>query len=202
MDGRKLALGSLVGLGLLAAFNWTNGCTRLPTVSPASPAPSAAPSPGLTTHTLTIATDPGQVTGFVVGPCHTRDRGSLPDPRCTPGGYDPMLTALRLCSPAYSTQAYRPPESQTHFARYEVIGPAYGAAPGGELDHLVPLELGGSNDMTNLWPEAGRIPNPKDRVENELHAWVCEHPTQARLHAAQAAIASDWLTADALLGAQ
>jgi hypothetical protein len=30
-----------------------------------------------------------------------------------------------------------------------------------EEDHLVPLELGGSNDITNQWPEAGKIPNPQ-----------------------------------------
>ena len=43
--------------------------------------------------------DPGQVTGTLQGPCHTRDNGRLPDPRCTPGAYDPQVTAAVLCAP-------------------------------------------------------------------------------------------------------
>ena len=67
-----------------------------------------------------------------------------------------------------------------------------------ELDHLVSLELGGSNDATNLWPESPPTPNPKDKVENALNAAVCDG--RVTLAAAQDAIASDWLTAEAKLG--
>jgi hypothetical protein len=46
----------------------------------------------------------------------------------------------------------------------------------GEVDHLVSLELGGSNVGANLFPEAA-APRPgsheKDRLENRLHAEVC-----------------------------
>ena len=63
----------------------------------------------------------------------------------------------------------------------------------GELDHLVPLELGGSNDLSNLWVEAGHIPNPKDSVENRLHREVCSG--KISLHAAQVDIAHNWMTA-------
>jgi hypothetical protein len=94
----------------------------------------------------------------------------------------------------------RPPESQTQWAKYHVAYPAY-HIPGSarsELDHLVPLELGGSNDITNLWPELGKIPNPKDGVERALNHAVCAG--RVSLSAAQNAIASDWLTAEARLG--
>ena len=67
-----------------------------------------------------------------------------------------------------------------------------------ELDHLVPLELGGSNDATNLWPEYPPTPNPKDKVENTLNAAVCDG--RVSLAAAQKAIAADWLTAEKKLG--
>src|SRR5262249_11168689 len=50
----------------------------------------------------------------------------------------------------------------------------------------------------NLWPEVGRWPNPKDKVENVLHRAVCDR--RVSLAAAQHAIASDWLTAEARLG--
>jgi hypothetical protein len=86
-----------------------------------------------------------------------------------------------------------------------VAEPAYGQGHvSGELDHLIPLELGGANDAANLWVETGTIPNPKDTVENALHDWVCAaRPEQAgeRLAAARRAIASNWVTAPRRLGA-
>jgi len=45
-----------------------------------------------------------------------------------------------------------------------------------EVDHLIPLEVGGNNDIKNLWPEPTK-PFPgsfqKDVVENYLHDMVC-----------------------------
>jgi hypothetical protein len=75
---------------------------------------------------------------------------------------------------------------------------AYGIAPPTsgeyEIDHLVPLEVGGSNDLANLWPEAAE-PKPgfreKDRVENYLHDQVCAGAMS--LPDAQRAIATNWL---------
>jgi hypothetical protein len=63
-----------------------------------------------------------------------------------------------------------------------------------EVDHLVPLETGGSNDIANLFPEAAE-PRPgfheKDQVENYLHDQVCTG--RMKLFDAQLAIATDWL---------
>jgi hypothetical protein len=56
-----------------------------------------------------------------------------------------------------------------------------------ELDHLVSLELGGSNDARNLWPETPRTPNPKDQIEGALNRAVCSG--KVTLRAAQVAIA-------------
>ena len=77
--------------------------------------------------------------------------------------------------------------------------------PGGpadyELDHLVSLDLGGSNDAGNLWPERNDHPagatNSKDRVEAALNRAVCARTVT--LAAAQKAIATDWTTALATL---
>ena len=151
---------------------------------------------------LTKVHDPGRVTGTMHGPCHIRytwDRAirkeePLPDPRCTPGSYDPVMTRARICAAGYRTSSYRPPESQTYHAKYYVVEPAYGQRHiRGELDHLVPLELGGSNDMKNFWVETGSIPNPKDTVENRLHREVCAG--KISLHTAQLDIAHNWTTA-------
>jgi hypothetical protein len=73
----------------------------------------------------------------------------------------------------------------------------YGIAPaaGGafEVDHLVPLELGGANALGNLWPEAAE-PTPgfhqKDEVENLLRRRVCSGAMP--IEDAQRQIAADW----------
>jgi hypothetical protein len=146
--------------------------------------------------------DPGRVTGTLSGPCHARDDGRLPDPHCTPGAVDPAVTQAdirsTICLSGY-TAAVRPPESQTEEFKFTEAYPAYGLAPGtqSELDHLVPLELGGANDAANLWPEAGPVPNPKDSVEGVLNSAVCDG--RISLASAQRAIARDWETAESAL---
>jgi hypothetical protein len=104
-----------------------------------------------------------------------------------------------ICTSGY-TSTVRPPESQTQAFKFDDAYPAYGVAPGTEteLDHLVPLELGGDNDVANLWPEVPPTPNPKDSVENALNAAVCDG--RVSLASAQRAIAQDWQTAEAHLG--
>jgi hypothetical protein len=81
------------------------------------------------------------------------------------------------------------------FAAYRIPYDRHGRY---ELDHLIPLELGGDNSARNLWPERGRIPNPKDGLENELHNLVCAGSLS--LPIAQRAIARNWVTALAHYG--
>lgn len=67
-----------------------------------------------------------------------------------------------------------------------------------ELDHLVPLELGGADGIGNIWPECGpdsatlenRYFKIKDRVENYLADEV--KAGRIPLDTAQRSIASDW----------
>lgn len=204
----KRALPGVAVIFLLAACASGSG-TSLPSVPGAAssvpgvtPVTSPAPVTGL--HRVH---DPGQVTGTLTGPCYYRGTvpGELPDPRCTPGAYDPSVTVAKLCSGTYSTRSYRPPAYQTSRFKYETAYPAYGLPQGTstELDHLVSLELGGSNDASNLWPEKPASPNGKDAEENRLHAWVCAASgaaAQSRLTRAQRAIAADWVTAERVLG--
>ena len=188
---RTLAAGCVVVLSVLFA-----GFTpAVVTVAAAAPAASG--------HGLKKVHDPGHVTGTIHGHCSYRDHGQLPDPRCTPGSIDPAVTRADLGSTVCKrgwTKTVRPPEAQTQRFKYDVAYPAYGtpSSERTELDHLVPLELGGSNDATNLWPQSPPVPNPKDSVENALNAAVCDG--RVSLTAAQNAIASDWLTAERKLG--
>jgi hypothetical protein len=153
-------------------------------------------------HGLLAVHDPGEVTGTLTGPCSTRDHGLLPDRSCTPGAIDPAVTQANIgstiCRAGY-TDTVRPPEAQTEAFKWNVAEPAYGQRDvSGELDHLIPLELGGDNDAANLWVEAGPIPNPKDAVENALNQAVCDG--QLPLRTAQREIARNWLRAAAALG--
>jgi hypothetical protein len=66
-----------------------------------------------------------------------------------------------------------------------------------EVDHLISLELGGSNSIRNLWPES-YVTQPlnahtKDKLENKLHTLICS----GKLPVAQAQqeIAHDWIAA-------
>ncbi len=132
------------------------------------PPPNPAPTATVVTHGEPVPVhDPGHVTGTFVtfhgARCHAE--GKLPDPRCTPGAYDPQVTKAVLCAPGYTTRSYRPPSWETNRAKWDVIEPVYGQrGVAGELDHLVPLTLGGANSVSNLWVEAGPVPNAKDRV--------------------------------------
>ena len=126
----------------------------------------------------------------------------MPDPTCTPGAIDPAVTqqniASTICRSGY-TATVRPSTSQTNKVKsqmYKVYGIPVGTTS--ELDHLVSLELGGSNDIANLWPEVGSLPNPKDKVENDLHRAVCSG--EVTLAAAQHAIAGGLADRRARLG--
>jgi hypothetical protein len=122
--------------------------------------------------------------------CTTRAGGDLPDPDCTPGAIDTTVGVRTVCTQPSSERRDVPPAVRRH------VLVSYGMDPAtfeGEVDHLVPLALGGSNDVANLWPQPGRIPNPKDRVEVRLWRAVCDG--ELDLTSAQRAIAADWRSA-------
>jgi hypothetical protein len=121
-------------------------------------------------------------------------RGSNPDPRCSPGATYSGLTKAVICSSTFRTSTIRNvPDSEKHAVEIE-----YGMEPKPygrtmEIDHIVSLELGGSNDIANLFPEPGSGQasyHAKDRLENKLHSLVCSGGMT--LHAAQVGIASHW----------
>jgi hypothetical protein len=206
--GARLA----VTLAVVAALGGCKVVIAAPSAPPSTAAsgqdtagaPGGSAAAGPASPKLARIADEGQVTYSIrLTRCHAGDGGQLPDPGCTPGSVDPAVTQAdigsTICRSGYTAKV-RPPSSQTSRAKYDVAYPAYRIPSGdtSELDHLVSLELGGSNDITNLWPEVGSLPNPKDKVENALHRAVCDG--QVPLRAAQRAIAGDWLTAEARLG--
>ena len=119
----------------------------------------------------------------------------LPDPNMTPG--DVLATdATAVCQPGYAKSVRNVPQSLKNqvYRQYGVISRQPHEY---EIDHLVSLQLGGSNSIRNLWPQSF-VTQPlnayvKDRVENKLHEWVCSG--QLPLEQAQREIASNWIEA-------
>ncbi|MDE2001853.1 MAG: HNH endonuclease [Patescibacteria group bacterium] len=121
-------------------------------------------------------------------------RGPLPDHACTPGAVFADATAAKICTPGYS-KSVRSVTQKVHEQVFAEYGFGYPQPYGSfEVDHLIPLELGGSNDVANLFPEAAD-PAPgfheKDLVENYLHEEVCAG--RVELSVAQDRISHDWL---------
>ena len=110
-------------------------------------------------------------------------------------GQDVQCTGLVFeMTPATS---HSPTVDEGHGAYQGPAMAAYGIADqplaAEELDHLIPLELGGATSVANLWPEpcTGRTSaREKDKVENFLHGQVCSG--KLALADAQQAIVRDW----------
>ncbi len=134
------------------------------------------------------------------GSCHVRGHYpfNMPDPHCTPGALNPAVTqatiSRTICRRGYSS-SIRPSTSVTSPEKRASMR-AYGLHQGPasyEYDHLISLELGGAaNDSRNLWPENGKSPNLKDKVENYLHTRVCDG--RMSLARAQRIIALGWVS--------
>jgi hypothetical protein len=119
--------------------------------------------------------------------------GALQDFACTPGAIFPNATKQQICVPGYARSVRDVKQSLKNkvYAEYGITKHLPGEY---EVDHLVSLQLGGSNDIANLWPEAA-TPKPgfheKDQVENYLHNQVCSG--NITLKEAQIEIATNWL---------
>lgn len=157
---------------------------------------SAYPTPVGSTTAARSSSVPGSVLPLL-SRCHAN--GVLPDPVCTPGSINPTVTqatiGATICVKGW-TATIRPSVGFTNKLKAQSMKD-YGYADINpkdyEEDHRVPLEVGGAPmDSANLWAERGSIPNPKDRVENRVHADVCAG--RITLAQGQAVFLGDWTT--------
>jgi hypothetical protein len=132
------------------------------------------------------------------GPCSTRRAGNgypLPDPSCTPGAYNSTVTPAVFGNKKFTTECVRNcitgiPKKETTYTAYNIKENA-----SCELDHLVPLEMGGADSLDNIWPQCGQAPNGKaykaikDQIESYLAIQVL---SGMDLDSARKGIASDW----------
>jgi hypothetical protein len=117
-----------------------------------------------------------------------------PDPALTPGATDPDATKESLCGQDFKEVNFAPNNLRSEvFARYGVDQRHYPCPC--ELDHFIPLELGGSETLENLWPQPYHAEDynarMKDYVERRLHKEVCED--DITLQRAQEIIRTDWV---------
>jgi hypothetical protein len=103
------------------------------------------------------------------------------DPECTPGAINQTVTAGIIKSGRFRTGCVR--NCITTEFQKGITYDRYGiqkARATCELDHLVPLELGGADSLDNIWPQCGPVGadgqkiyfKEKDLVEDYLTALV------------------------------
>ncbi len=174
--GRARSVWLALGIGMLAV-----GCHR---IQPGGTVRTVGPS-----GPVTITRGQGNVPG-------SKDRSPiLPDSRMTPGATLPV-TAKDICVPGYTKKVRNVPSSlkKQVYAAYGITTRRPGQY---EVDHLISLELGGSNSIRNLWPQS-YVSQPwnahvKDQLENALHDDICAG--RVSLQQAQQEIATDWIAA-------
>lgn len=170
---------------LLALLFVVSGCGTVVTTPPGTN--QAAP----TATTAPTSAEPQWGVRTKISGCQASS--GLQDKACTPGAIFSDATKTKICVPGYASSV-----RNVSVSLKSKVYAAYGIKtrrPGQyEVDHLVSLQLGGSNDIANLWPELAE-PKPgfheKDRVENWLHDQVCKG--KMSLHDAQIKIATNWL---------
>jgi len=128
----------------------------------------------------------------------------LPDARCTPGGVNPSFGVAALKDKNWTTRWIRncetnETEKEVTYSWYNTLKPLInkGRNQTCELDHLVPLELGGADGLGNIWPQCGpegtalteRYFKLKDEVEDYLVTEV--KAGRLQLREAQEGIARD-----------
>jgi hypothetical protein len=147
----------------------------------------------------------------------------LPVHQTTPGVIDPTVHAPDICQKVWATgdltkgqpphkggnltysQAARNTSTALKnriFDDYAIVNPRDGGKTY-EIDHLVPLALGGRDVEQNLWPQSrvrGTDLNAwdKDRLESRLYHLMCHaDPADPKVDLAQiqAALRTDWTKA-------
>lgn len=109
----------------------------------------------------------------------------LPDPKLTPGKTATSPKHRRGVTPAME---------QAVFARYRIPPERRDAYV---LDHLIPLELGGADDIKNLWPQKRTAkpygPHRKEILTRRFLALIADG--RMTITEAQREMSDDWISA-------
>jgi hypothetical protein len=178
-------ISAIVFLGI-AVFRYVTSHHLIPGVTS-----STTPNTG---SSISSSTNPSTTTGANPD-AGLIAQGFVQNPRMTPGD---VLTTDRkqICTSGYTKTVRNVPSSLKHQV-YNAYGIPMHKPGDYEIDHLISLELGGSNSVRNLWPESFKSQplnaHVKDEIENKLHEMICNG--QIDVAQAQREIANDWTAA-------
>lgn len=118
----------------------------------------------------------------------------VPNPKLTPGN-TVKVTKDELCGSGNKSFDGSIPISLKRkvFDLYRI---RTGEPTAYNVDHLIPVSLGGSNSIKNLWPQplSGEWSyQAKNKLEHRLHRLVCRG--ELALETAQQEISTDWISA-------
>jgi hypothetical protein len=167
------------------------GCSADPS---AAYFPSAAATPDSQAKVLTqgtVATPPAAVqipSGAI----------ARPDPKLTPGVIASSDVAAVCHQPSHAKGIFSPRSRLVSAADQAAVFSAYRIAPQQAkhygLDFLIPLQLGGANTRSNIWPmplNRGLGFHQKEIVNIRVHIVVCHG--ELKIDQAQRAFESDWV---------
>lgn len=147
-------------------------------------------------HRKPLATMAALVWLLAAGTVAAGEIAVLPDPNLTGGSVRTDNPDLACGHAKENRHSMTPARANEVLRRY---GLPTGRHPDYEIDHLIPLCLGGADDASNLWPQPHKSIEPmwnalaKDWLEHRLCRLVCEG--KVSLPDAQVEIATDWTDA-------
>ncbi|WP_158749219.1 anti-sigma factor [Acidobacterium sp. S8] len=125
-----------------------------------------------------------------------QEEAIVPNHSLTPGAVR-AVTLTDICSSTDDDLDPKVPSSTERAVFQEYGLPSNRHTRKYQIDYLVNPQLGGTNDIRNLWPEpysnARWNAQAKDELERHLHQMVCDRTVD--LAVAQREIATDWIAA-------
>lgn len=158
-------------------------------------------------RTLALFFGLGLLAGALCAQAHYRTDGSysLPDAKVTPGAVNRDLVAdpsgkthmvegheANLCAKDFRTGPYRHTSESVKKKACAEYGAKDCPGPNWEVDHLISLEIGGADQIGNLWPQPILQARLKDHgTEDVLPKMICAG--KISLRDAQQCISGDWV---------
>ena len=117
---------------------------------------------------------------------------AYPNPELTPGDVLPGVGKEQVCAPGYSKSYRKELKKSEKKEIYKAYNVEYDTTKY-QIDHFIPISIGGSHDPKNLWPQPiidniGFI--EKQQVAQYLHEAVCRGDMEISM--AQEIIRLDW----------
>ena len=165
--------------------------------------PSPPTSPSVAEAPQTASPTPPAVVEVSLATAPALKPIEVPDLSKTPGKSRTDINEIRICEIKWGTDERHVSDAMKRQA-FEAYGYSGYDDPrcmsdnprrSCEIDHLISRELGGADDVANLWPQAYQSSpwnaTMKDKLENRLHKEVCVTHS-ITLKQARELIVNDW----------